>query len=308
MTGTNTYSAADLAAVIPEIWLPVILEAYFAKTVAANFFLDLSEEARGGGDIFHIAEIFTNTFSSTAKSNGSEVTLASPATTDIQLTVNTWNEVSYLIEDLQLQHSPDGYNLLRRLSEQAGMVLADDLDDTILALWSGLSNSVGTTSAAVTDLQLRQCVRTLDANNVPKENRGWFFHPRVFWDQIMGTQKFYDLSQAGPANLTAGGPTRSGNFGAFSFERGMYGFLYGDPVFVTTNVVTNATAYRQIYAHRDAFGFAVITPGGRRVRMQSQYILENLGILTVTDTVYGAVELRDGSAVLLNGSTSATTA
>ena len=53
MTGTNTFTAADLVAVIPEKWTGVVLEAYFAKTVAANFFLDLSDMARNGGDIFH---------------------------------------------------------------------------------------------------------------------------------------------------------------------------------------------------------------------------------------------------------------
>lgn len=307
MTGTNTYSAADLAPVIPEIWLPVVLEAYFAKTVAANFFLDLSDMAKGGGDIFHVAEIFTNVLTSAAKSAAAEVTLVSPAMTDISLTVNTWRHIAYLIEDMEMQHNPDGYNILKRLSEQAGRVLADDLDDNLLALWSGLSTSVGTTSAAVTDLQIRQCVRTLDAGNVPKENRGWFFHPRSFWDQVMAIQKFYDLSIRGPYD-DGQGATLAGNFGAFSFERGLYGYLYGDPVFVTTNVVTNLTAYRQIYAHRDAFGFAVITPGGNRVRLQSKYVLENLGTLVVADTIYGSVELRDANAVVLNGSTTATTA
>lgn len=307
MTGTNTYTAADLVAVIPEMWTPVVLEAYFAKTVAANFFLDLSAEGRGGGDIFHVADIFTNILTSAAKSNGAEVTLVSPTSVDVTITVNTWRHIAYLIEDMELQHSPDGYAILRRLSEQAGRVLADDLEDNLLALWSGLSQTGGSTGAAVTDLQIRQAVRTLDANNVPKEDRGWFIHPRVFWDQIAAIQKFYDSSMRGLTGAGTG-PTVTGNFGDFNLNRGLYGHLYGDPVFVTTNVVTNLTAYRNIYAHRDAFGFLVITPGGNRVRLQSKYVLENLGVLTVADTIYGSAELRDTSGFVLNGSTSATTA
>lgn len=305
MTGTNTYSAADMAAVIPELWLPVVLEAYFAKTVAANFFLDLSSMAPegAGGDTFHVADIFTNVFTSSTKSNGSEVTLVSPAMTDISISVSTWNEVSYLIEDLELRQTPDAYNILARLAEQAGAVLADDLEDSLLGLWSGVSGSVGTTSAAVTDIQVRQCVRTLDSSDVPRTDRAWFFHPRVFWDQVHGLQKYYDASQAGWTGQS--GPTITGNFGSFDRARGLYGALYGDPVFISTNVVSNNSAYRNIYAHRDAFGFIVQTPGGSRVRMQSEYILENLGILTVTDTVYGVSELRDANAVVLNASTSA---
>lgn len=307
MTGTNTYSAADLAAVIPEIWLPKVLEAYFAKTVAANFFTDMSSDASRGGDIFHIAEIFTNVLTSAAKSAASEVTLVSPAMTDIQLTVNTWRHIAYLIEDMELQHNPDAYNILKELSQQAGDVLADDLEDNILALWSGLSQSGGSTGSAVTDLQIRTAIRTLDSNNIPKRDRGWFIHPRVFWDQVAAVQKYYDASMRGLTGAGMG-PTVTGNFGDFNVDRGLYGHLYGDPVFVTTNVVTNLTAYRNIYAHRKAFAFAVITPGGSRVRLQSKYVLENLGILTVADTIYGSVELRDAAGYVLNGSTTATTA
>jgi len=306
MTGTNTYSAADLVAVIPEIWTPVVLEAYFAKTVAGNFFLDLSDEGKGGGDIFHVADIFTNVLTSAAKTAAAEVTLVSPASVDISITVNTWRHIAYLIEDLELQHSPDGYQIVRRLAEQGGRVLADDLEDNLLALWSGLSQTGGSTGSAVTDLQIRTAIRTLDANNVSKENRGWFIHPRVFWDQIAALAKFYDASIRGPNTMP--GPTVTGNFGDFDLNRGLYGYLYGDPVFITTNVVTNLTAYRNIYAHRDAFGFLVITPGGNRVRMQSKYVLENLGILTVMDTIYGSAELRDLNGYVLNGSTTATAA
>lgn len=303
MTGTNTFTATDLAAVIPERWTGVVLEAYFDKHVAANHFLDLSDMA-GDGDIFHVANIFTNVLTSSAKSNGSEVSLVSPAQTDTTITVSTWRYVAMLIEDLELKQMDKSYNILQRYAEQAGAVLADDLEDNLLALWSGVSGTVGTTSSAPTDLQVRQCVRTLDASNVPFRDRAWFFHPRMWWDMLAATQKYYDISQAGPGNTP--GPTRTGNFGEFNRERGLYGYLYGSPILITTNVVTNASAYRNLYAHRDAFGFIVQTPGGNRVRLQSQYILENLGVLTIADTIYGSAELRDANAVVLNTSTTAT--
>lgn len=52
---TDPFTGADLAAVIPEIWTPMILEEMFAKAVGANFFTDLTEYARGGGDILHVS-------------------------------------------------------------------------------------------------------------------------------------------------------------------------------------------------------------------------------------------------------------
>jgi hypothetical protein len=49
---TAAYTAADLAAMIPEVWLPVVNEANFPKAVAANFFTDLSAYTTEGGDRF----------------------------------------------------------------------------------------------------------------------------------------------------------------------------------------------------------------------------------------------------------------
>jgi len=213
MPTTNTYSAADLVAFIPEIWTNEVLKFYFDATVAADFFRDLSEFGQGGGDIFHVADIFTNNFSSSAKSNAAEVTLVSPTTTDITITVNTWREVSYLIEDMELQHMGVGKvaAIFDAFSEQAGGRLADDLEDNLLALWSGISTTVGSTGSAVTDLQVRQAIRNVDDNPTPRRDRAWFIHPRVFWDQIIGLQKYYDASQAGWQ--LRGGPVISGGFG-----------------------------------------------------------------------------------------------
>lgn len=308
MTGTNTFTSADLVAVTPELWTGVVLEKYFAKTVAANFFLDLSSLGQGG-DIVHLANIFTNSFSSSTKSVGSEVTLVSPTQTDVTITVDTWNHVAYLIEDFQMGQTAMVFEIMQRYAEQAGATLADALEDSLLGLWSGLSQTSGTTSAATTDLQIRQAIRVLDANDVPQTDRAWFMHPRVFWDQIAAAQKYYDASQAGWTDSGAASSLqRSGNFGPFDRARGLRGVLYGDPLFLSTNVVSNLTAYRQIYAHRDAFAFVVQTPGGQRVRLQSKYVLENLGTLVVADTIYGVAEIRDANAVLLNSSTTATTA
>ena len=61
---SDPYTAADLAAMIPEIWTPIVNEPNFPKAVAANFFTDLSEFGEDGGDKFHVPDIYTNTFTS----------------------------------------------------------------------------------------------------------------------------------------------------------------------------------------------------------------------------------------------------
>jgi hypothetical protein len=47
---TAPYTAADLAAMIDEKWSSMVLEPNFAKSVASNFFTNLSEFVSESGD------------------------------------------------------------------------------------------------------------------------------------------------------------------------------------------------------------------------------------------------------------------
>ena len=87
---TDPFDATELSAFISETWLPLVNEAFFAKTVFANFCTDLSSYAADGSDIFHLPDVFTNvTTAQTQSVEGAEVTTAAPAAIDITLTVDT---------------------------------------------------------------------------------------------------------------------------------------------------------------------------------------------------------------------------
>ena len=81
----------------------MILEQMFAKTVASNFFTDLSAWAQGGGDIFHIPDLFTNVFTiGSQATQGTEVTLQAPAQVDVTLTIDTHRYIAIQVGDLTL--------------------------------------------------------------------------------------------------------------------------------------------------------------------------------------------------------------
>ena len=300
MTGTNTYTASDLQYVIGEVWGPMVNDAYFAKHVFANWFLDLSELLSiQGGDTLHIADIYTNPLTSASKSAGAEVTLVSPATAEVTLAVNTHRHVAFLIEDLEMGNLTKSFSITQKLFAQSGKVVADDLEDALAALWSGLSQSIGDTGTVVEDKEIRQSMEALEDNDTPMEDVAWFFHPTVFWHQVMNISRYYDAQQAG---WTGGAtPIITGNFGPADATRGLKGVLYGRPVFASTNVVGALQTYRNLLAHKDSFAFA--TKGDSRVRLQSEYKLENLGQLFVADSRYGVVENYDTHAVVLNANT-----
>jgi len=304
---TDPFDSTELAAMIPEVWTPIVLEELFAKTVFANFLMDLSPYA-SEGDIFHVPGVFTNSFSvQTQSTQGGEITTDAPAQTDITLTVDAHKYIAYLIGDKDAKQLSKTYDFNTVYAKKAGASLADALEDSLAALWSGLAtNSVGDTATVLTDIEIRQAIEKLASGNFDLSEAAWFMHPYVFWTQVAAVQKYYDASQIG---LTGDGRglTKSGNFGPMNVARGLMGQLYGIPLFTTTNVVGALQTYRNMLLHKSAFGFALQTSNGQKIRIQSDYLLQNIGNLTVVDILYGVVELRDAAGVVVNANTTATT-
>jgi len=304
---TDPFVAADLAARIPEVWTPLVQEELFAAMCGANFFTDLSGYAAQGGDIFHVADVYTNTFSvKTQTTQGEEITTAGPAQVDVTLTVNLHKYIAYIIGDKDYQQLMSNFDYSGVYARKSGKILATALEASIFGLWSGLTGNtaVGDTTTVLTDLEIRTAIATLDANHFNTMECAFFFHPTVYWKQVAGIQKYYDASMRGQA---VPGFTLSGNFGAMDASRGLKGDLYGSPIYVSTNVVSGLQTYRNLYASKEAFGFAIQTPGGNKVRVQAENAIRNLGLLTVSDIIYGVAELRDKAAVVVNANMTATT-
>lgn len=306
---TDAYTAVDLAPRIPELWPPLIQEELFPKTVAANWFTDLSD-MMGEGDIANIADIYTNSLSvQTQSTQANAVVDASVAQQNVQLTVDTHEYIAVIIGDKDARQLLNSFNFNEVYARKMAGTLRDSIEDSLFALWSGLSanTAVGDTATVLTDLEIRQAIRTLHNQNFELNDIGFFFHPTVYWDQVQGIQKYYDASMRG----TSPSSTVTGNFTNGNPMSGNFGDLYGMPIFVTPNVVSGLQTYRNLLAHREAFGFANQTPGNggsNNVRVQAEYQLQNLGTLVVVDVLYGVAELRDQAAVVVNANTSATTA
>jgi hypothetical protein len=313
---SDPFTGTDLAGFIPEIWPGMIMEELFAGAVGANWFTDLSAYARGGGDIYHVPDVFTNTMTvGTQSTQGAEITTASPAQVDVTLTINTHSYVAYIIGDKDMAQLSKIYDFNTVYTSKSAKALRITLEDAIFALWSGLStNVVGDTATVLSDAEIRTGVNALEAANfdVNGGDVAFFFHPYTYWIQLGATTKYYDQSARG--NYSAAGFVNSGAFGqsTAASPSGLKGVLYGIPVYVTSRIVSGLQTYRNLLAHKTAFGFAtqyLSTPGSmttedNRVRAQSAYQIRNLGYLTVVDMIYGVTELRDAAAVVLNGSSS----
>lgn len=307
---TAAYTAADVAAMTPEIWTPIVNEPNFPKAVLMNFFTDLSEYAQDGGDTLHVPNIYTNIFTASSQTNeGDGVVDQSPAQVDVTLSIATHSYVAWIIGDMTMKQLARFYNLNEKYAREAKNVLTVAVEQSLAALWSSLTtNVVGDTATVLSDAEIRDAINALDSLNYDLNETAFFFHPFVFWTQLGGIAKYYS-QYASNLNFI-----RTGNFGNGDPSRGLRGMLYDQPCYVTTNIVSGLQTYRNLFAHKSAFGFAFQTPGmgggegnGDRFRVQADYLLQNLGMLTVVDTIFGTGVLREAAAVVVNANNTAKT-
>lgn len=286
--GTGHYTKADLDVMIPEKWTGRVNDFFRANLRAGSFFMDWSEDLADGGDTINIPNITEMT--ANAKVIGSEVTLNSPTEGDVNLTVDTHYETSFVIEDAVSAQVARSYNAQELYAQNAAYTTAATLEDEIFDLFSGFSNTVGDSSTTLNDSNIRQAIAYLSAGNVPSKDRAFFLHPNVIWTQVMGIDKFTLVQNTG---------------GADPVLQGQVGTLYGIPVIESERLSVASGSQEGALAHKSAIAFATANFAGSTestVRLQADYLLEYLGTLVVADIFYGVIENRDVSGVYIKAS------
>ena len=292
--GTDGFSTADLTVDIPLVWGQSINDYFRYNLSLASFFIDRSEELMDGGSTIYTPNI--SALSTNVKTQGSEVTLSSPTYTKQTLTVSTWKESSFVIEDREMAQLKKSYYLQEKIAKGGAWEVAGDLDDTIAALFSGFSTSFGASSTNLADSDLLAGIATLENAGVPGVYTGdvaFIFHPNTFYRQIGSIDKMTLWQNTSTEEPRVKQPTRS---------------LYSIPVIVTPAVPTSLGSRLNVLAHKDAIHWARLSlpvkaksgfVGSEGVRVQQSYVHEYLGDLVTIDLCYGAVENRDEAAVLL---------
>lgn len=285
---TNSESSTTLAQLIPVIWGERINDFFKQKLVLADFFINRSEDlAQGGSALYtpNLTEMSANT-----KSNATAVTLNNPTETKITLTVGTWKEVSFAIEDAEAAQVKHSYYLMDKYAKNAGYTIARTLENALGALFGTFTSSVGSSTTNVADSDIRSAIATLEANNVDTTTEvAWFFDSKVFWNQLQSIDKFSLAVNAPVQDPVAKRPTA---------------MLYGIPVYITNSIqyVSGTTGRYNALAQNDAIHFATspLGDGGSMggmvgqhgIRVQSHYIPEYLSTLTTADIFYGVVVNR----------------
>ena len=284
--GANHQTETHNATLIPEVWSAQLNDFFRANLRTAAFFEDWSEDVDEGGDIIHVPTISEMTAND--KVVGSEVTLNAQTQGTVDLTINTHKEVSFIIEDAVKSKIKRSYRLQERFMKNAGYTVAATLEDSLITLFGSFSNTVGASDSVFRDSDIRDAIAFLDTADVPPDDRAFFLHPNVIWKQLMAIDKFTLVQNTG---------------GADPVLKGQVGTLYGIPVVGTSRLGTLLGHRVGALAHSSALAFATGNIAGVNqagtVRMQSDYLLEFLGDLVVADIIYGVIENRDTSGVLI---------
>lgn len=302
-TDVMTIAEARAAEVIPEIWRPMLQEKKFDNLTILSYVTDLSEYLRDGGDTVHVPEIFTNTFSvQTQSTEGAGIVDATKLPVDVTLTVDTHKYIAWLLGDKTMAQLMRAYNLNEKYAAESRKLLLKEVEDSLFALWSSLTanTAVGDTTTTLSDYEIRSAISTMENAQFSTDDLAFFIHPTVFWLQLAGIAKYYE-DYTSRANLI-----QNGGFGSMG-TKNYKGHLYNVPVYTSTRVVSGLQTYRNLLIAPEVMGFAFQTRGGGMVRVQADYLLQNLATLTVVDTIYGVGVLRGDAGVVVNANTSAVT-
>jgi hypothetical protein len=257
------------------LWSKKVNEFYRDNLKAAAFFTDLSEDFMAGAKSVYVPNMAEMT--AHAKSTGSVVTLNQLTDTKVTLTMDTWYETSFAIEKKEMGQVLKQYSYMERQMKNVAYTCAGAYEDAILALFTGFSQTVGTSAAALADSNIRRAIQYLDEAKAPQEGRAFFLTPKQVWSDVQAIDKFSLL-----VNTNGADPVLKGHVAN----------LYGIPVIMSERIGATTGSANSCLAHRDA-----IVHASSGVDVDSNYIPQYLSTIVTADVIFGVVENRDTSGV-----------
>jgi len=273
---TGTMTNTSLANVVGLLWSQKKINNFYrAKLHAVKFFTDLSADFQRGAKSVYVPNVTEMT--AHAKSNGSVVTLNQITDSKLTLTVDTWYECSFAIEKKEEKQILTNYSYLNMVIENAAYTVGAAYEDAILALFTGFSQTVGTSAAGLLDSNIRTAIQYIAAANVDKKECAFFLTPKQVWTDLMGIEKFTLLQNTN---------------GADPVIKGQVGYLYGIPVIESSRIGSTNGSANSALAHKDA-----IIHASTLLESEMNYVGQYLSTIYTAHVTFGVLENRDTSGV-----------
>lgn len=273
---------------IPELWLDLVQKAREKKLVAAKRVFDVSGfgDVKSMGDVLHVPKL--SNYTAVDKTANTEVPQSATTESEFTLTINKHKAIRITVEDIAKAQSK--YDLMALYTEKIGYGLALAIDSDILALYSGLSQTVGATASTDANLSYTNIVRAnrmLDTAQAPQEDRSIIVDSYGMAQMRLITEftRYDAAGQGGSANV---------------FINGAIGTVLGIPVYQSENVQTTSviagSLSRGLVIQKEAFAYATqMSPKIEQWRNAPILANEIIG-----QELYGVAEYRDDHGVVLS--------
>jgi len=270
----NNITNTEATAFVTEVWSMEIIEETNPKMVLGDLVWRFDDESKKSNDTIHVPSLSNLEVNDKVPNLG--VTKQAPTETNVDILLDKHKETTFMVEDItELQTNR---TIRDMYTGKASTAIAKQIDSDLAAMASGFSQTFGTYNTAITADVILDSIEELDLNDVPEEDRHFVFRSDVKRDLL-------DINAFVSADYVGGKPTETGNIGS----------LYGVSTYMSNNLVKTGNNTNNMLFHKEALAMGM----AQAPRIQTEYSLEDLGWLTVVDTVYGVKEMRDDFGVLV---------
>ena len=238
----------------------------------------------------------TSAASAQDKSAATVVTKQQLADSKYSVTLNKHKEITVSVEDpARVMSRP---NWLERYLADNIMILAQQVDTDLAALYSGLSQSIDA-SAGLGEDDFREARRLINSAKAPLQNRFLVLHEDAE-SEALAIERVVNRDYA----------ESLGKMAADSYVTRIYGF----DTFMSQNIPVSTTV-KNLAFHRDAMILAsrplpqapagmgvlqsVMDEDGLGLRVTVSYDHDFLSVLMTVDFLYGVAEMRDAFGVVI---------
>jgi hypothetical protein len=298
-----TRTIADNAGFVPQTWVMRALSILRTQIVLARLITkDTDIEPGWKGKTLNIP--YPGEFTAQDKAADTNATVQTPSNgASVAVTLSKHKYVDFIVEDVARAQSSQ--ELLDRYVEPAAIALGDAVEDDLLALYSGLSTSVGTSGTDITASTIRSARKKLNDNKAPMNDRSLIISSKDEISVLGDSSLERYFASASPTTVKEGSIGRVYGFDVFMSQR--VPVVAGTPN-STKNLAVQKQAFilatrpfNAIPQGSGATAFTVTDPAtGLTIRVIYAYDVAARGTRVGFDILYGCAELRDacGTVVL----------
>lgn len=266
-----------------------------ANTVLAQIVnRDFDEEVATHGKTINVP--IRGTLATNAKATDTATTKQVPADSKISVTLSNHQEITFLLEDVAEAFTRP--ELLMGYVEDGLKVMAEKIDSTIAALYSGLAQSIDATGG-LAEANFRNARRLLNAAKAPGADRWAVVHEDAEYEAL-GIERIVsrEFGEEGSA-------LREGSIGRFA----------GFNVVMSQNIAVASTECKNLFMHKNALMLVtrplppppansgvvsrVMSESGIGVRVLIGYNMDYLATQVTIDALWGVAEMRDNHGVVV---------